>query len=207
MKIIGLTGSIGMGKSTVAALFVQAGVPVFDADSAVHELQGPNGLLLPEIEARFPGTTGARGVDRPKLGAAVFGNPEALAALEAIVHPAVAVMQKRFLRKNRARPFVVVDIPLLFEKRGWRKVDMIVVVSASAWQQRKRVLVRSGMTPTKFARIKRLQTPDAIKRARADVVINTGGQLVETKAQVRRLITCLTAKTGRYHDTYARDCV
>jgi dephospho-CoA kinase len=207
MKIIGLTGSIGMGKSTIAALFIQAGVPLFDADAVVHWLQGPNGRLLPEIEARFPGTTGPGGVDRLKLGEAVFGNAEALAALEAIVHPAVAAMQKLFLRKNRARAFVVVDIPLLFEKRGWRKVDMIVVVSASAWQQRKRVLARKAMTRKKFARIKRLQTSDAIKRARADVVINTGRQLVETKAQVRRLITCLSAKTSRYQSAYARNCI
>jgi dephospho-CoA kinase len=197
MNVIGLTGSIGMGKSTVAAMFVSAGVPVFDADAAVHRLQGQGGRLVQDIEARFPGTTGPGGVDRPKLGAAVFGNPEALAALEAIVHPAVATMQRQFLRNNRARAIVVVDIPLLFEKRGWRKVDLIVVASASAWQQRKRVLARSGMTLAKFKRIKKLQLPDAIKRTRADVVINTGGQLLETKAQVRRLITCLSAKTGR----------
>ena len=197
MKIIGLTGSIGMGKSTIAAMLIDAGVPVFDADAAVHQLQGPGGALLPQIEARFPGTTGAGGVDRPKLGTAVFGNPEALAALEAIVHPAVGAMQKRFLRRHRARAFVVVDIPLLFEKRGWKKVDLIVVASASAWQQRKRVLARPGMTLAKFARIKRLQVPDAVKRARADVVINTGRQLVETKAQVQRLVTCLSAKRGR----------
>lgn len=197
MKIIGLTGSIGMGKSAVAAMFIRARVPVFDADAAVHQLQGPRGRLLPAIEARFPGTTGARGVDRQKLGEAVFGNPAALRVLEAIVHPAVGALRKRFLRKHRSRPLIVFDIPLLFEKRGWKSVDVIVVVSAPAWKQRKRVMARPGMSWSKFSRIRRLQVPDARKRARADIVIDTGCLKSQTNAQIRHVIACLTAKTGR----------
>ena len=198
MIILGLTGSIGMGKSAVAAMFVRAGVPLFDADAAVHRLQAPGGALLPAIEARFPGVTSANGVDRQKLGAAVFGKPEALRALEAIIHPAVATLRRDFLRRHRSRPLVVLDIPLLFEKRGWKAVDVILVVSAPAWKQRQRVLKRPGMNAAKFARIKHLQTPDAQKRKRADIVINTGCQRSQTNAAVRQVIACLTAKTGRY---------
>ncbi|WP_219894537.1 dephospho-CoA kinase [Aquisediminimonas profunda] len=197
MKILGLTGSIGMGKSAVTAMFRRAGVPVFDADAAVHVLQGPGGVLLPAIEARFPGTTGPAGVDRAKLGAAVFGKPDELKALERIVHPAVGRMRARWLRRHRSQPVVVLDIPLLFEKKGWKAVDAVVVVSAPAWMQRKRVLARSGMTPGKFRRILALQTPDAEKRRRADYVITTGCLKYETEAQVRRLVACLRAKKGR----------
>lgn len=191
MIIIGLTGSIGMGKSAVAAMFIRAGVPVFDADRAVHILQGPGGLLLPSIEARFPGTTGPSGVDRQRLGAAVFGNREALTALEQIVHPAVAAMRRDFLRRNRSRPIVVLDIPLLFEKKGWKSVDQIVVVSAPAWKQRQRVLARPGMSYAKFARIRKLQLPDMQKRQRADFIINTGLLRSATNAQLRQVIACL----------------
>jgi dephospho-CoA kinase len=194
MIIVGLTGSIGMGKTAVADMFRRVGVPVFDADSAVHTLQGPGGVLIPAIEARFPGTTGPNGVDRQKLGAAVFGQPEALRALEHIVHPAVAAMRKRWLRANRSRQILVLDIPLLFEKKGWKSVDVIVVVSAPAWMQRKRVLARPGMTPGKFARIKALQTPDAEKRRRADHVIETGCLRLETTRAVRHLVACLKAR-------------
>lgn len=197
MIVLGLTGSIGMGKSAVSAMFRRAGVPVFDADAAVHLLQGPGGALLPAIEARFPGTTGPKGVDRAKLGAAVFGKPEELKALERIVHPAVGRMRRRWLRHNRSRPIVVLDIPLLFETKGWRAVDSVVVVSAPAWVQRKRVLARPGMTFGKFRRILALQTPDAEKRRRADFVIATGCLRHETEAQVRRLVACLRAKRGR----------
>lgn len=196
MKIIGLTGSIGMGKSAVAAMFSRAGVPVFDADAAVHRLQAPGGALLAAIEARFPGTTGARGVDRQKLGAAVFDNPDALHTLEAIVHPAVARMRHAFLVRHRSRRFVILDIPLLFEKRGWKSVDLIIVVSAPAWKQRRRVLARAGMNSSKFSRVKALQLPDARKRARADIVIDTGCLRSHTNAQVRRVIACLSAKTS-----------
>jgi len=197
VTVIGLTGSIGMGKSAVTAMFRRAGVPVFDADAAVHVLQGPGGALLPAIEKRFPGTTGPEGVDRAKLGAAVFGKPDELKALERIVHPAVGRMRSRWLRQNRARPIVVLDIPLLFEKGGWNSVDAVVVVSAPAWMQRNRVLARPGMTLAKFRRILALQTPDAEKRRRADYVITTGCLRHETEAQVRRLVACLRAKRGR----------
>ena len=200
MIIIGLTGSIGMGKSAVAAMFIRAGIPVFDADRAVHQLQGPSGLLLGAIEARFPGTTGPAGVDRQKLGAAVFGNADALKALERIVHPAVAALRRDFLRHNRSRPIVVLDIPLLFEKKGWKSVDEIVVVSAPAWKQRKRVLARPGMNYAKFAKIRKLQLPDAQKRKRADFIINTGILPSATNVVVRQVIACLMRQTGRYSD-------
>jgi dephospho-CoA kinase len=195
--IVGLTGSIGMGKSTVADMLRKQGVPVFDADATVRRLQGPGGLLVQAIEAMFPGTTDATGVDRPALGAAVFGDAGALARLEALVHPAVARERARFLRRNRARPVVVLDIPLLFETCGHRKLDTILVVSAPAWKQRARVLARSGMTPAKFARIRAIQVPDAIKRRGADFVIPTGGTRDRTRASVRAILACLGARRGR----------
>jgi dephospho-CoA kinase len=197
MIIIGLTGSIGMGKSAVSAMFRKAGVPVFDADAVVHQLQGPHGALLPAIEARFPGTTGLQGINRQKLGAAVFGRADELAALESIVHPAVARQRARWLRRHRSKPILVLDIPLLFEKKGWKSVDVTIVVSAPAWVQRKRVLARPGMTPAKFRHIVKLQMPDMQKRKRADIVINTGCQKQITNRQVRQVIACLTVKTGR----------
>ena len=187
-RIVGLTGSIGMGKSTVAAMFEAAGVPVFDADAAVHTLQGPGGKLLPAIEAAFPGSTGPDGVRREELGAQVFGNPEALAKLERIVHPAVAEMRAEFLIEHAGQAVVVFDIPLLFEKGGAGQVDEIVVVSAPADVQRTRVLARPGMTPEKFARILALQVPDSEKRARATHVIDTGTTLARTEAAVRKLV-------------------
>ena len=192
--ILGLTGSIGMGKSTVAAMFVREGVPVFDADAEVHRLQGPGGALVAAIEARFPGTTGAKGVDRQKLGALVLGNTHELAALEAIVHPAVGKAQKRFLAKNRARDVVVLDIPLLFEKGGWRKVGAIAVVSAPAWMQRKRVMRRPGMTAAKLKAIRRLQVPDRVKRSRADFIVETGRPKSETHRQIRFIASCFHAR-------------
>lgn len=197
MKIYGLTGSIGMGKSTIAAMLRREGVPVFDADAEVHRLQGPGGTLLAEIEARFPGTTGPDGVDRPKLGAAVFGHPAELKALEAIVHPAVRAARMRFLRRNRSRAIVVLDIPLLFEAEGQRQLAGVIVVTAPAWKQRKRVLARPGMTVEKFCRILRLQTPDAEKRLRADYIIDTGTTITRSWAQVRALVACLVRKAGR----------
>lgn len=187
-KILGLTGSIGMGKSAVATMLRELGVPVFDADAAVHDLQGPGGALLPAIEARFPGTTNSDGVDRPKLGALVFGNPEQLARLEAIVHPAVAAMRREFLEANADQPLVVFDIPLLFEKGGANGLDAVVVVSAPAEAQRARVLSRPGMTEDKFTQILGLQVPDAEKRSRADYVIDTGTDLATTRVEVERLV-------------------
>jgi len=193
--ILGLTGSIGMGKSAVAAMLRGLGVPVFDADAAVHELQGPGGRLLPEIEAAFPGTTGPAGVDRPKLGAAVFGNPEKLKRLERIVHPAVASMRADFLAGNADAPLIVFDIPLLFEKGGADTVDAVAVVSAPAEAQRERVLARPGMTEEKFEQILKLQVPDAEKRARANHVIDTGTSLAETRHAVQALVHKLTSTT------------
>ena len=190
--ILGLTGSIGMGKSAVAAMFSDLGVPVFDADAAVHRLQGPQGALLGAIEAAFPGTTGEAGVDRAKLGAAVFGDTAKLAVLEAIVHPAVAALRQQFLADNSDAPMIVFDIPLLFEKGGNAGVDAVVVVSASAEAQRARVLARPGMTAEKFAHILALQVPDAEKRARANHVIDTGTSLAETRHAVARLVRQIT---------------
>lgn len=186
--ILGLTGSIGMGKSTVAAIFVEHGVPVFDADADVRRMQGPGGKLLPAIEARFPGSTGPEGVKREVLGKQVFGNPEALAELEAIVHPAVAENRAAFMLEHSGADMVLFDIPLLFEKGGHAAVDKVIVVSAPAEAQRERVLSRPGMTPEKFADILKLQVPDAEKRARADHVIDTGTSLEETEHAVKSLI-------------------
>jgi dephospho-CoA kinase len=189
--IIGLTGSIGMGKSTVAAMFAEKGIPVFDADAEVRAMQGPGGELVPAIEAAFPGSTGPEGVDRDRLGHQVFADKAALARLEAIVHPAVAAKRAAFLEANANKRAVVFDIPLLFEKGGHEAVDMIVVVSAPEDVQRARVLARPGMTVDKFEHIYRLQLHDTEKRARADHVIDTGTSLDETRAQVAALIASL----------------
>jgi dephospho-CoA kinase len=191
MLTLGLTGSIGMGKSTVSAMFADEGVPVFDADAAVHRLQGPGGALVGAIEALFPGTSGAAGIDRASLAEAVLADAAALQRLEALIHPAVAREREAFLAVHAGAPLVVLDIPLLFEKGGWDRVDQIAVVSAPEEVQRARVLARPGMTPAKFERILALQTPGAEKRARADFVIDTGGSLEATRAAVRRIIACL----------------
>ncbi len=191
--VLGLTGSIGMGKSAVAAMFAELGVPVFDADAEVRRMQGPGGALLSRIEAAFPGTTGADGVDRATLGAAVFGNPEALARLESIVHPAVRAAREAFLLEHAGAPLVVFDIPLLYEKGGVEEVDAVLVVSAPTEVQRERVLARPGMTPERFSQILALQLPDAEKRERADYVIDTGCALAQTRAAVAELVEKLTA--------------
>ncbi len=190
-KIIGLTGSIGMGKSTVAGMFAEAGIPVFDADAEVRVMQGPGGELVPAIEAAFPGSTGPQGVDRERLGAQVFADKAALARLEAIVHPAVAAKRAAFLEQHHDKRAVVFDIPLLFEKGGHEAVDTIVVVSAPEAVQRARVLARPGMTPEKFAHIFGLQLHDTHKRDRAHHVIDTGTSLDDTRAQVAALIATL----------------
>jgi dephospho-CoA kinase len=192
MITLGLTGSIGMGKSTVAAMFAGEGVPVFDADAAVHALQGPEGALVAAIEAEFPGTTGAEGVDRTALAERALGAPERLRRLEALVHPAVAREREAFLAAHADAPLVVLDIPLLFEAGGWSQVDRIAVVSAPADDQRERALARPGMTAEKLDRILARQMPDEEKRARADFVIATNRSLEETRASVRRIIACLT---------------
>lgn len=192
--VLGLTGSIGMGKSTVAAMFEAAGVPVFDADAEVRALQDAGGPLVGPIEASFPGSTGPEGVRRERLGEQVFGDPAALARLEAIIHPAVAERRALFLLEHAGAPMVVFDIPLLFEKGGDAAVDTVVVVSAPSEVQRARVLARPGMTAEKFAQILALQMPDAEKRARADHVIDTGGSLAETEDQVIALLARLAAR-------------
>ena len=190
--IIGLTGSIGMGKSTVASMFAAEGVPVFDADATVHRLQAAGGRLVPAIAAAFPDAVVDGAIDRAKLGAAVFGDDAAIKRLESIVHPAVAEERAAFLTHN-TDGLVVFDVPLLFETGGDRRVDCIVVVTAAPEVQRARVLARPGMTPEKFATILARQTPDAEKRARADHVIFTDTDLSETRAQVRAVIACARA--------------
>ena len=188
---LGLTGSIGMGKSTVAAMFGEEGVPVFDADAVVHRLQGPAGRLVAAIEAAFPGTTGIEGVNRNALAERVLAEPSALQQLEALVHPAVEEAREAFLAAHADAPVVLLDIPLLFEKGGWQDVDKIAVVSAPAEVQRARVLARPGMSEAKFAKILARQLPDAEKRSRADFVIPTGSGLDETRQSVRRILACL----------------
>jgi len=196
MITVGLTGSIGMGKSTVAQMFAAEGVPLFDADETVHRLQGPGGALVAAIEAAFPDTTGPEGVNRTALRDAVFGDEAAFARLEALVHPAVAAERDAFLADHADAPIVMLDVPLLFEAGGWAKVDKIVVVSAPPEVQRARVLGRPGMTAERFESILVRQLPDAEKRARADFVISTDGPLEDTRAKVREVLTCLAASAG-----------
>ncbi|MBC7506069.1 MAG: dephospho-CoA kinase [Sandarakinorhabdus sp.] len=191
MIIIGLTGSIGMGKSTVAAMFERLGVPVFDADAAVRALQGPGGRALPAIEAVFAGTTHAGKLDREKLGAQVFGNPAALKQLERILHPLVGEAQSDFLGRHRLQRAVVLDVPLLFEKGGWQRCDLTIVVSAPARVQRARVLARPGMTKPKFAAILKTQMADGEKRRRADFVIETGRGRRLTWQAVQKVVKSL----------------
>jgi dephospho-CoA kinase len=200
MVIVGLTGSIGMGKSTAAKMLRQMGVPVYDADAAVHALQAPGGAALPGIEAAFPGVVKQGVLDRQALGARVFGNKEALRRLEAIVHPLVGQRQKAFLRHAAlaGEKLVVLDIPLLFEGLGERRVDATLVVSAPAFLQRRRVLARPGMTEEKFAGILRQQVPDALKRRKATIVIPTGMGLAPTRAALVRAVAELRERPGRF---------
>lgn len=198
MVIVGLTGSIGMGKSTAAKMLRQMGVPVYDADAAVHALQAPGGAALPPIEAAFPGVVRNGVLDRQALGARVFGNKEALRKLEAIVHPLVGQKQRAFLRRAalRGARIVVLDIPLLFEGRGERRVDAVLVVSAPAFLQRRRVLARPGMTEEKFAGILRQQVPDSLKRRKASVVVPTGLGLAPTRNALERAVRRLKRQSG-----------
>ena len=191
MILLGLTGSIGMGKSTVARMFAAQGIPVFDADLAVHRLEGKGGALVPEIERLFPGTTGAEGVDRAALALAVLDDPDGYDRLEAIVHPAVAAEREAFIAAHADAPLIVLDIPLLFEKGAHERVDKIAVVSAPETVQRRRVLARPRMSEARLDAILARQMPDAEKRARADFVIPTGGSLEETNAEVCEIIACL----------------
>jgi len=193
---IALTGSIGMGKSEVARMFERAGVPVFDADAEVRRLQGPGGELVKAIEQRFRGTTGPEGVDRDALSARVLGDPGELQALEAIVHPAVQRERAEFIEKNRDKPVLLFEIPLLFETGGESAFDKVIVVSAPPDVQRRRVLKRAGMTEEKLAAILARQMPDSEKRARADFLVETGGDLSTTEAQVREILSCLGLSGG-----------
>ena len=196
MKTLALTGSIGMGKSTVAAMFAARGIPVFDADAAVRRLQGPGGRLVAAIEQRFAGTTHDGIVDREALAAAVLGRPAELAALEAIVHPAVHHERTRFIAENRDAPALLFDIPLLFETGGDPVFDQVIVVTAPAEVQRQRVLARPGMTVEKLDHILARQLPDAEKRSRADHVIDTSISLAESERQVEAILAGLGLATG-----------
>ncbi|ADG12628.1 dephospho-CoA kinase [Caulobacter segnis] len=198
MLILGLTGSIGMGKSTTAAMFEAEGVPVYDSDAAVHALYAVGGAAVAPVEAAFPGVVVDGAIDRAKLSAKVVGDPEALAKLEAIVHPLVGAHRIGFFQKAQAEnhEIVVLDIPLLFETGGQKSVDKVVVVSAPPEVQRARVLARPEMTPEKFEAILARQTPDAEKRALADFVIDTGQGVEHARKQVRDLLTLL--RTSRH---------
>jgi dephospho-CoA kinase len=188
MFILGLTGSIGMGKTTTASLFAEEGVPVHDADAAVHRLY--EGEAAPLIEAAFPGSTRNGRVDRQKLGKLVLGNEVALKTLEHIVHPLVQKQEAKFLAEAKARnvPVALLDIPLLFETGGEARCDAVVVVSAPADMQRLRAFERPGMTEEKFKAILANQMPDAEKRARADFVVDTGQGIEHARGQVRKIL-------------------
>jgi dephospho-CoA kinase len=193
---LALTGSIGMGKSTVARMFERAGVPVFDADAEVRRLQGEGGALVATIGDRFPGSTGDGKLDRDRLAKIVLENPHELAALEAIVHPAVQAARERFIVEHSRSPAILFEIPLLFETGGEAAFDKVIVVSAPVVVQRERVLRRAGMNAERFAAITDRQMPDADKRARADFIVDTGGDLSTTEAQVRDIIACLGLSPG-----------
>jgi len=191
MMRIALTGSIGMGKSTVARMFERAGVPVFDADAIVHQLQSPGGGLVDKIGELFPGTVRSGTLDRDCLAQIVLSDPKKLSALEAIVHPAVREAREAFVREHGQAPALIFEIPLLFETGGESDFDKVIVVSAPAEVQRTRVLARPGMHEAKLDSILERQTPDEEKRRRADFVIDTAGDLSTTEAQVREIIACL----------------
>jgi len=188
MLVLGLTGSLGMGKSTAAQFFADEGVPVHDADAVVHRLYA--GEAAPLIEAAFPGTTTSGVVDRTKLAARVLDNPDALKKLEAVVHPLVRREEERFLAEAEASgaKIAVLDIPLLFETGGDQRCDAVVVVSAPPQMQRERALQRPGMTEDKFQAIMAKQMPDSDKRARADFVVDSSQSFDSTRAQVRAIL-------------------
>jgi len=188
MIVLGLTGSIGMGKSTTARMFTDAGVPVHDSDEAVHRLY--SGTAAPLVEAAFPGTVRNGTVDRAELGKRVLGDADALKRLEAIVHPLVRADAEAFVARHRAAgaPLIVLDIPLLFETDGRSRVDKVVVVSADPETQRARVLARPGMTVAKLDTILAKQVPDAVKRRQADYVIDTGLGMDSARRAVAAII-------------------
>ena len=196
--VLGLTGSIGMGKSATADLFRRLGVPVHDADATVHRLY--RGRAAPLIEKAFPGTVADGAVDRAKLGAVVLGNPERMKQLEAIVHPLVRDEEEAFLEKVSAlSPVAVLDIPLLFETGGEARCDAVLVVTAPAFVQRDRVMARPGMTEEKFHAILAKQMKDEDKRARAHFLVDTSRGFASAEAQVRSILACLAGRPGRRH--------
>jgi dephospho-CoA kinase len=197
MFILGLTGSLGMGKSTTARFFAEAGVPVHDADAEVHRLY--EGAAVPAIEAAFPGTTGGGKVDRNKLAARVLGDEAALKRLEAIVHPLVQEAERRLLAQAQAsgEKVAVLDIPLLFETGGDRRVDAVVVVSAPPEVQHARVLERPGMTMQKLEALLAKQMPDAEKRRRADFVVDTSRGFEAARAEVRAILDAVATMPKR----------
>ena len=194
---IALTGSIGMGKSTVAAMFAEAGIPLFDADAEVRKMQGYGGILVEEIGRRFPGTMVDGAIDRDRLATQIVADRDELAALEFIVHPAVAKARERFIDEHGDATALLFEIPLLYETHGERGFDKIVVVSAPAEVQRQRVMARPGMTQEKLQQLLARQLPDEDKKERADFVIDTGGTLEETRAQVDRILACLGLPAAR----------
>ena len=197
MITLGLTGSIGMGKSTAAAMFESLGVPVFDSDAEVHRLMAPGGAAVSRVEAAFPGVTAPDGgIDRQKLGGAVFGDPQKLKILEGIIHPLVGRGRERFNGRARAtrQPVVVYDVPLLYETGGEKRVDHVCVVSAPKSLQIARVMARPGMTREKLDHIIAAQVPDAVKRRRADFVIPTGNGKNFALQRIRSVLKSLKEK-------------
>ena len=194
---LAITGSIGMGKSTVAEMFERAGVPLFDADAVVRDLQANDPELIAAIGRRFPGTVAGGVLDRDRLSRLVLGYPAELEALEAIVHPEVQEARAKFLKENEDAPALLFDIPLLFETGGEKAFDKIIVVSAPDTVQRQRVLARPGMTEEKLDAILARQTPDEEKRRRADFVVDTGTDLSTTERQVGDILYCLGISAGR----------
>jgi dephospho-CoA kinase len=194
---LAITGSIGMGKSTVAEMFERAGVPLFDADAVVRDLQANDPELIAAIGRRFPGTVAGGVLDRDRLSRLVLGYPAELEALEAIVHPEVQEARAKFLKENEDAPALLFDIPLLFETGGEKAFDKIIVVSAPDTIQRQRVLARPGMTEEKLDAILARQTPDEEKRRRADFVVDTGTDLSTTERQVGDILYCLGISAGR----------
>lgn len=190
MFVLGLTGSIAMGKSTVAHMFAAQGIPVFDADAAVHDLLEEGGAGVDPVATAFPEVARAGTIDRAELGVIVFGQPERLEELERILHPLVAAARREFVGRARrqGRDLVVLDVPLLFETRGERYCDAVAVVSAPRFVQRRRLISRPGMTAELLSAILKRQMPDAKKRSRADFIIPTGVALEETRRQVRYLV-------------------
>jgi dephospho-CoA kinase len=193
MKIVALTGSIGMGKSTTSAMFKDLGVPIWDADAAVHRLYAPEGAAIPPIQALIPDAIGQDGVDRDILTGKILEDPGLLKQIEAIVHPLVGKDRADFLAaaRQRGEPLVLVDVPLLFETGGEAYVDAVIVVSCPPDMQRARVLARPGMTMEKFRSILARQTPDEIKRAKSDFVIDTGLGLDAAREQVGKVYSAL----------------